>query len=232
MLRNTFDWDCGKETNFWEIICDVQHEIEDYPSKTRNQIRRCLKDCDIRRISNNQLIDDDGYTVYESSFRRYKNIASKPQEREKWEAGIKKDNKSEFWGVYHKESNKLIAWAANSLIGSSVNYNTLKAIPEYMNKHYPYFGLLYSMNKEYLNARGLEYVTDGFRSVTEHSNIQPFLEKNFLFRKAYCKVKLFYSPWMAIIIKILFPLRSIIPNLNVKNLLKFEEIAKNKVSVR
>ena len=46
-----------------------------------------------------------------------------------------------------------------------------------MNKHYPYFGLLFEMNKYYLGELKYKYVSDGWRSITAHSNIQPFLEK-------------------------------------------------------
>lgn len=224
MLRNIYDWDCGRETNFWEIINDCPRRLEELPSKTRNQVRRCLKDCVVKRISKDTLICDDGYNVYAKSFERYKNVESKPDDRITWESKTRKSNGYEYWGVYEKESGTLIAWAMNSLKGDSVNYNTLKAIPEMMNKHYPYFGLLFEMNKYYLEEVGVKYVTDGFRSVSGHSNIQPFLEKNFLFRKAYCNMDIHYRPWLKFLITILFPFRNHIPNLAVQNVLRFEAI--------
>lgn len=225
MLRNCFDWDCKEETNFWEVICDKYYPIEELPSKTRNQIRRCLRDCEIRIISTKELVDANGYRVYRSAFSRYHDVTIKIIEREKWENSIKKDHTHEFWGVFEKETNSLIAWALNSIHDEYVEYNTLKAVPDMMNKHYPYFGLLYEMNRHYLEECGCQYVTDGWRSITEHSGIQPFLEKNFKFRKAYTRIKLYYAGWFGLAVRLLFPFRNskFLP-LNVRYIMRFEEI--------
>lgn len=225
MLRNCYDWDCSDKTNFWEIICDRHYPIEDLPSKTRNQIRRCFRDCDIRIFTPSELINFDGYNVYIKAFSRYHDIAVEIADRKSWEEMISSDKKHEFWGVVVRESNQLIAWAMNTVDIAFVQYNTLKAVPEMMNKHYPYFGLLYKMNQYYLETIGCRYVSDGWRSVTEHSGIQPFLERNFYFRKAYTRMRLYYAPWLEMIIRTLYPIRAFkfLP-LKIKNLLKFEEI--------
>lgn len=225
MLRNCYDWDCRKETNFWEVICDKFYPIEELPPKTRNQIRRCLRDCNIKKLQAQELIKFNGYRVYKKAFSRYHDIASPITDKETWEKSISNDTLHEFWGVFENETGELIAWAMNTVDKQCVQYNSLKAIPEMMNKHYPYFGLLYEMNRYYLNVLECKYVTDGWRSVTEHSGIQPFLEKNFHFRKAYVVMKLYYVLWLNLAIKILYPIRHLkfLP-LNVRNVLKFEEI--------
>lgn len=175
------------------------------------------------------MIDDDAYEVYKRAFSRYRYVTDSIPSRELWEFCIKSSNsKAEYWGVYEKESGKLIAWALNHIKGQSVDYSTLKAIPELMNKHYPYFGLLFEMNKYYLEEKGYLYVSDGWRSVTEHSGIQPFLIKNFLFRKSFCQMRLYYAPWFGIAVKLLYPFRRFkyLP-LSVRNVLRFEEINRN-----
>lgn len=225
MLRNCYNWDCDIETNFWEVICDKFYRIDELPSKTRNQIRRCLRDCNIKKLTAIELINSNGYKVYKEAFNRYHDIAVTIPPKTEWERGILNDSTHEFWGVFEKETEELIAWAMNTVSNEYVNYNVLKAIPEKMNRHYPYFGLLYTMNQHYLEEKSCKYVTDGWRSVTEHSGIQPFLEKNFKFRKAYCNFKLYYASWFGYVVKILYPLRSLrILPLNVRNILKFEEI--------
>lgn len=224
MLRNVYDWDCGKGTNFWEVINDSPWDISDLPSKTRNQVRRSLRDCDIRKITVQELIKFNGYYVFVKAFERYRDVAVKIPSREIWESTLNQNDSTDVWGVFLKETDTLIAWGINSIKDNRVYYNTLKAIPEMMNKHYPYFGLLYTMNNYYLKEQGYMSVSDGARSVTGHSNIQPFLEKNFLFRKAYCNMRLYYTWWLEPIIKILYPFRRIITYLPVKNILKFEEI--------
>lgn len=225
MLRNCWDWDCKRATDFWEIICDKHYEIADLPSKTRNQIRRALRDCVIMPVTARQLIDDGGYEVYRLAFGRYHNIERPASSKSKWINDLQNGSNKEYWGVYEKNSGNLIAWAMNTVNGKSVSYNTLKAIPEMMNKHYPYYGLLYEMNKYYLKERRFDYVSDGWRSVSQHSGIQPFLEKNFMFRKAFCNMRLHYAPWFGISVKCLFYIRrlKLLPTA-VRNILKFEEI--------
>lgn len=228
MLRNVYDFNCNEQTNFWQIIQDTHHEIEELPSKVRNQVRRCLRDCDIKIISKEDMVAFNGYEVYASSFRRYHDVTVSVLTRDKWESDILNNGESEFWGVFTKETNILIAYASNSVINNIVEYNVLKAIPEMMNKHYPYYGLLFEMGRHYLKENHFTYVNDGFRSVSEHSNIQPFLEKNFLFRKAYCKLSLHYRWWLKLAINVAYPFRNIIPNAAVKNILRFEEINRGK----
>ena len=56
----------------------------------------------------------------------------------------------------------------------------MKADPAYLrNSTYPYYGLIYEMNRYYLQELCLKYVSDGARSITEHSGIQPFLIEKF-----------------------------------------------------
>lgn len=187
MLRNCYDWDCGQETNFWEVICDTLNNIEDYPSRVRTYIRKALKECTYRIITAEELIRFNGYDVYSKSFTRYSNVAAGPAEFDKWEKSIL-DADYEIWGAFSNEDNSLIGFSLNNLLGNSVSYSTLKAIPQFLNSKRTFYGLFYSMNQYYLSQNKFEYVTDGWRSVTEHSNIQPFLEQKFLFRKAYCRL--------------------------------------------
>lgn len=228
MLENIFDWDCKEETNFWAIICDQFYPIETLPSKTRNQVRRSLRDCDIRIITGSELIDSDGYNVYKKSFERYHHVTSPIASKEQWTTHINNSTKHEFWGVYRKNTSQLIAYAINSIKGTGVEYNTLKAIPGYMNKHYPYFGLLFEMNRHYLADCNYSYVSDGFRSITGHSNIQPFLERNFRFRKCYCRMIVYYRWWLNILITVAYPFRQFIPIRQIKNLLNLESIRRGR----
>ena len=51
----------------------------------------------------------------------------------------------------------------------------MKADPQYLNSTYPYYGLIFEMNRYYLDELKLVYVNDGVKSITGHSNIQTFL---------------------------------------------------------
>ena len=81
---------------------------------------------------------------------------------------------------------------------------------------------LLTMNQYYLQEKGFRYVTDGSRTITEHSQIQDFLIQNFNFRKAYCQLEVHYCWWMKIAVKILYPFRKIIPLPRVKAILNME----------
>lgn len=84
------------------------------------------------------------------------------------------------------------------------------------------------MNRYYLQELDLRYVSDGARSITEHSNIQLFLIDKFHFRKAYCQLQIEYQWWLKIIINILFPFRRLIPVQKVKAILNMEAMRRNK----
>lgn len=84
------------------------------------------------------------------------------------------------------------------------------------------------MNRYYLQELDLRYVSDGARSITGHSNIQPFLIDKFHFRKAYCQLQIEYQWWLKIIINILFPFRRLIPVQKVKAILNMEAMRRNK----
>lgn len=60
LVRNLYDWDCGEETNFWEIISDKLLTIEMLPTKVRNCVRRSLRDCCFQIFDKQQLINRGG----------------------------------------------------------------------------------------------------------------------------------------------------------------------------
>ena len=88
---------------------------------------------------------------------------------------------------------------------------------------YPYYGLIYEMNRHYLGEKKLRYVNDGSRTITEHSKIQEFLIHNFKFRKAYCKLKIYYKWWLSVVIKVLFPFRNMVISNKTKAVLRMHE---------
>lgn len=226
-VRNVYDFDCQSKTSFWYVIKDQFNGFEELSTSTRNQIRRAHKLLDIKIIEK-QMIREQGYLVYLASFKKYNNVISQPASEEKFIEGLKDDREGEqFWGCLDRSNGKLIAYASNLIMDNMCLYSGLKAIPEYLTGYYPYYGLLYSMNEYYLENLGLKYVSDGARSITNHSNIQPFLIEKFKFRKAFCNLSIRYVWWLKILIVLLFPFRKLIPNLRIQALFLQEEIARN-----
>jgi len=127
----------------------------------------------------------------------------------------------DYWGLFTKEYNEFVGFAAVQLFDNACFYDMVAVHPKYEhNATYPYYGFFYKLNDYYLGEKHFKYVNDGSRSITEHSNIQPFLEQNFKFRKAYCKLKLHYKWWFGIIVRLLYPFRNVIPNRNIQAVLK------------
>lgn len=224
IIRNTFEFDSQEETSFWYVIKDSFGGMEELSSKMRNQVKRCFKTMRVERISSEFLLKS-GYEVYVKAAENYA-VKMTPPTREEFEKRIRNANENDYWGVIDIETENLVAFSLNLVTEEMAEYCTMKAIPEYQKK-YAYYGLIYEMNRYYLQELKLKYVNDGARSITEHSNIQPFLIDKFNFRKAYCRLDIHYKWWFGLIVRTLYPFRNLIPVLKVKSILRLEEYSRN-----
>lgn len=192
-------------------------------SKKRNQVRKSLKTYDFRRVTAEELLAV-GLPIFQEACESYKVKAEVVTDEgfRKRIAECEKGGRSEYWCAYRKDTNEAVALAINTLYEDCCEYNTLKCKPSVMhNSTYPYYGLIFEMNRYYLDELKLKYVNDGARSITNHSNIQPFLIDTFHFRKAYCRLQIEYKWWLGFLVIILFPFRKIMP-LKVKAVLNME----------
>lgn len=222
-VRNVYDFDCYEQTSFWFVVQDKPLLMESLHSKCRNQVRRALKTLDLQLIERHEFLKG-GYRCYIESFKRYRIRSSVPLSEEQFaEHILKMQSGAELWAAIERESGQMVAYAEVLCQNGCAKYTALKGIPEYLNKYYPFYGLLFEMNRYYIEEKGFLYVTDGARSITEHSNIQSFLEK-FNFRRAYCHFKVTYVWWLGLIVKMLYPLRSVIKNQKITFLLRQEAI--------
>jgi len=213
-LRNTYGFDCQQPTEFWYVIKDRFEGMDELSSKTRNQVRRAFKSYEYRMIDS-QFLLEHGYDVYKRACEAYAVFSFPPSMNEFKAQIMSATEQDEFWGAFHKESGKLVAFAINHIADNTCGYSTLKAYPE-DSKNYVYYGLLFTMNEYYLGTKGMLYVCDGARSATSHSNIQPFLIDKFNFRKAYCHMTMTYTWWLRIVVALLLPFYSIMPIPKVK----------------
>lgn len=208
LIRWISEWDSNFKSEYWYIIRDSYNGMSDYSSNTRNQIRKGLKNCDVKRISNSFFLDNC-YDVYKKAFSRYANISSVPTEAEFKKIYLKIINKSEFWGVFEKDTNIVIAFAENQIRDNSCIYGSMKFDPDYLKK-YPSYALIHTMDEYYLDELKCKYVSDGPRSILHDTNIQEMLQKKFNYRKAYCNLCLSYSVGLKVVVFLLFPFKSII----------------------
>lgn len=225
MVRNVYDFDCAQETSFWYVIKDNFGGMEELSSKMRNQVKRCFKTMKVERISAGYLMDN-GYEVFVQASENYR-VKSVPPTMEEFKNRIMNGEENEFCGVIDVELNKLVAFSMNAVTHESCGYRTMKAIPEFQKK-YAYYGLIYEMNRHYLEERKVKYVNDGARTITNHSNIQNFLIEKFNFRKAYCRLEIKYKWWLDFAIECLYPFRKIIPVRQIKAILDMEAMARGR----
>ncbi|MCD4683515.1 MAG: hypothetical protein K8R86_09560 [Bacteroidales bacterium] len=207
LLTFISDWDCKNETEYWYVIKDKPEDINEYKSKVRNQINRGIKNCEVKKV-NAQFIALNAYEIYNKAFATYNSLV-KPHTEKKFRdnmLALSKNPDYDFFAVFRKENDQLIAYAQNKLQDTMVHYTTIKFHPDFLNL-YPGYALIHEMNKYYLNTIKLRYVSDGARSLVHETNIQGFLTQKFQFRKSYCRLNVFYSCKIVLFVKVLYPFR-------------------------
>ena len=225
MVRNTFDFDCNEKTDFWYVIKDSFGGMEELSSNERNKIRRSNQVFDYKLVDI-ETVRQKAYPILKETFDDYQIAERKMNEAvfNQYLDNCSKEN-FDFWGAFDVETHELVGFCTVRLFENSCEYGLIGFLPKYKhNASYPYYGFFFKMNEYYLGNQKFKYVSDGSRSITEHSNIQPFLEQNFKFRKAYCKLKIRYKWWFGIIVRVLYPFRNIIGNRNVKAVLNMHKM--------
>jgi hypothetical protein len=202
------EFDRQKKSDFWFLINDRNLEIEDYSVNTRSKIRRGLKELVVRKIDKKKMIQS-AYPVYSAAFKRYYTINNPMTKNEFIDHIQTLDKLWEFWGVFNKSDNVLVAYSENKVIYNQCYYSTIKFHVEYLKKYSSYV-LYFTMNNYYLKEKKLSYVNEGTRSILHATNVQSFLIEKFKFRKAYCKLHIEYHPIVKLIVWFLYPLRLLI----------------------
>lgn len=219
-IRWVSDFDRNGSETYYYVLRDTLYDLTELPSKTRNQIRKCLKNCSIEQVNGEAIVNGGGYNVYLQEVNRFKekgvqsgHVLTKA-EFEHWLINETQD----LWAVFNEGT--VIAYAICRPVGQSINLVTWKA--DYANYKllYPIYGLLYVMINEYLSSGRYKYVFDGGRSMTEHSNVQDFLLTKMDFRKANTRLQARFRWWLLPILFMLSPLEEFISNIQVRSLIR------------
>ena len=209
-LRWTNTYDQGSK-QFWYIIKDTTERLEDYKSKVRYQIKKGLKSYSVKKVSSEFLVEN-GYGIYKKAFEKYE-TSTKPVSLNIFQNSFKNKinthrKKYEFWGVFHKESGKFMAFSENIIQDNMCHYSVIKFHPDCL-KDYAGYALIYIMNHYYLSECNLDYVSDGARSISHKTEIQDFLVQKFRFRRAYANLHIHYRLDIRIMVILLFPFRGL-----------------------
>ncbi len=225
LVRNSYDWDEPKERNFWYVIKDSYGGIEELPTKVRNQVRKSQQIYEFKQVDAEEMILK-GYELFNQSRARFGGGQMKVS-RESF--ALRCNNPGQdFWLAIDRNTGKAECFAFSRCSDDYCNYVSMGVNSDAPKSTYPMYGLILEMNRYYLQEKGLRYVLDGARSITEHSNIQPFLIEKFKFRKAYCELQIFYKPLIGVAVKILFPFRKLIKNKKIEAVLRQEAWARGK----
>ncbi len=220
MVRNTYDFDTPSETSFWFIINDHYRSLEELSPRVRNKVRHANQYFDYRLVEYEKF-ENKVYPIFEDTIANYK-VHDRVLNLKKFSEFLKQcQQKSyDYWGIFLKDTQQMVGYCMVKNWGDSCEIWNVGVLSRYKSDgYYPYYGLYYHLNEYYLNEKGFRYISDGSRTITNHSEIHDWLIHYFGFRKAYCKLKLHYKWWFGIIVRTLYPFRSIISNRSVKAVL-------------
>jgi hypothetical protein len=202
-------------SEWYAVICREFTPIERVPSANRrSKLRRALRNCEVRRMSAEELASS-GYDVYRAAHARYRG-AGAPASPAAFAAHALAssgfDDIVHHWAVLCDGG--IVGYSSNYVFGETeAMYSTLKFHPDHLSKYVSY-ALLHAMNEFYLVDRGVSYVNDGFRTIRHGTGLQQFLEHDFAFEKAYTGLDVFYRRPVGIALRATFPLRRVIARLD------------------
>jgi len=189
-------------SEWWHIIKNESENLDSLSKKTRYGIR-----CGQRRFiavpSSREEICNGGFDVYIAAFDRYETFEPMLSLTKFQEAINSLPSETEFWEVRDRESGEIVAFSENLVRDDACFYNTVWFGPAAL-KAYAGYVLFHEMNKHYLNDRGLQYVSDGARSISHQTNVHDFLQQKFGFRKAFSDLHVQYLPGIGLLVKFLY----------------------------
>jgi hypothetical protein len=224
LVRNTFGFDGPAETHFWYVIKDGFDDLEMLSSNTRRKVRRSLEQLEFNQIDIGML-RNEGYNILKATFDDHAvddRLLTTKTYRDYLDSCEKQTY--HYWGIFDRENGNLVGFCTVWLWHDACEIGKIAVMPTYKrhSSAYPYYGLFFSLCQHYLQRVGYRYITDGSRTITEHSQIHDFLIQNFHFRRAYCQLEVHYCWWMKIAVKMLYPFRKIISLPRIKAILNME----------
>jgi hypothetical protein len=229
LVRWIEDFDCGYETNWWYVIKDTPFDINALKAKRRYEITKGLKNFDVHRIEP-QDHSQELYAVACAAYEEYPEAYRPTIIKEQFIQNTTTWDQYMCYGAFDRETNALCGYAILAYQGIYADFRVMKAIPssEKRGVNAALVSGILTDCQDFLQTGG--YICDGSRNINHETAFQDYLEKNFGFRKAYCKLHIRYKWWLAFAIKCLYPFRKLLVKLDrispihlVNSLLKMEE---------
>jgi hypothetical protein len=198
---------------WYAVICDRFTPLDEMKSKARSEIRRGLRQCEVRRIDG-AFLADNGYEVMVEACKSYGAYqGTVPSESQFRKSAIEKhafEDLVHYWGVFCRSTGKLVAFGENWIFGKiEASYSTIKLHPEAL-AMYAGYALVYAMNEYYLGQEGFQYANDGWRSVLHETQVQDFLIRKFVFRREPSRLRVSYRGGLSVAVKAAYPFRGVL----------------------
>lgn len=206
------DFDCQEETEWWCLIKDTPFDLMSLKSNRRSLITRGLKRVDVRVIVPSEYAEKMA-NVLIKAWKSYDEAYEEGDDRKNLTEDFRKLTRenlgnTEYLGAFLKDTDTMIGYSIYNLYEDWIEYSVVKTDPEYLNTQVN-AALVYYGLERYMKP-GIRYILGGYRTMVHESNYQDYLLKNFGFRKAYCKLHIRYRLWMKVIVKLLYPFRSVV----------------------
>ena len=234
--RWTSDFDCGRETNWWYVIKPEPFDIAALNSKKRYKINRGLRYFDVRQIDPMEYLEDI-YRIQTLAYQAYPEKYRPTVEREKLFETV-----SEEWTkpgaavfmAFHRESGMPEGYIHMQVEDTCIYSIAQKAVPAYEKFHINHAmlaGVLDYWKEELGNGK---YFCVGARNIQHETAFMDFVEENFGFRKAYCRLNISYNPRVKWLVTVLYSVRGILKKLDgigivhkINGVMQMEEIVRN-----
>lgn len=230
--RWSTNFDCSEKTSWWYVVKDDPFDINLLKSKRRYEINKGNKNFEVKLIAPQEYKEDilnvqvAAFSAYPEKYRPKVDVQKFKKEIDEWPRTYR------VFAAFSRENDELCGYALLREHESKwVEFNVLKTNP----KSEPLAvnaAIVYAIMEYYneiLQKGGI--ICDGERSVSHETKFQDYLEKYFCFRKAYCKLNIKYRSRIKLLVKIAYPFRALLKQLDgigfihqVNAVLKMESI--------
>ncbi|MCL1850091.1 MAG: hypothetical protein FWF70_01595 [Bacteroidetes bacterium] len=207
----TSHFDCGYETGWWYCILDKPFDITSISSNRRSKIKQTAGNFDVSIIDVKEYAEQM-FDIHKSAYKTYNKTGTFNTDKNRFCEEVKQWENIVF-GAFDKDSNRLAAYYRVKINATHIDLMTLKSDPDFEKRGVNLAIMYFVYNYFRKDIEQGKYLCGGSRNIYHQTNFQEFREKNFGFRKAYTHLHIQYAPFVAPLIKLLYPFRRIIHRL-------------------
>lgn len=237
LARWVSDFDKLDGGEWWYVVKDTPFDISSLKAKRRYEINKGTKNFEVKEIDPTEY-KEIIYNIQVAAFSAYPEKYRPTVERESFIASIDTWKEYVVLGAFSRDNGELCGYAMlYKETDGYVDFRVLKAAPSFEKAgiNAALCAGVMAHFDDFLKNGGI--LCDGARAISHETHFQDYLEKNFGFRKAYCKLCIAYAPKMKTIVKMLYPFRKLLMKLDgnskvhsINGVLKMESIVRGDFS--